>query len=352
MEQEMEKERQPVKEENHEPLIQVVDLKKYYPVKGGIITHTTGYVKAVDGVSFSIMPGETLGLVGESGCGKSTIGRQLVGLEKPTAGTVYYKGRDLSSMDKREMRQIRTNLQMVFQDSYSSLNPRKHIYEILAQPMLYHKISSKETVEKDILKILDMVGLSKNMLGRYPHEFSGGQRQRIGIAKALSLNPEFIVCDEPVSALDVSIQAQILNLLKSLQKELHLTLLFVGHGLGAVNYVSDRIAVMYLGKIVEIGEAKEIFRNPAHPYTQALLDAVPIPDPEEDGLGHGLLQGEIGNNTKPPIGCRFHTRCPYAMEACSGNEPGMQEIVEKTAGGHFTACLISPEKREFRAASS
>lgn len=320
------------------PLIQVENMKKYYPVKGGIINHTTGYVKAVDGVSFVINEGETLGLVGESGCGKSTIGRQLVGLEQPTEGKIIFDGQDLSHLKKDEMRKIRTQLQMVFQDPYSSLNPRKHIYEILSQPMLYHGISTKATVEKDILKILDMVGLSRNVLGRYPHEFSGGQRQRIGIAKALSLNPRFIVCDEPVSALDVSIQAQVLNLLRELQKELSLTLLFVGHGLGAVNYVSHRIAVMYLGKIVEMGEASEIFNHPVHPYTKALLNAVPVPDPEEKERNWELLPGEIGDSVHPPKGCRFHPRCPYATDICSQREPSMQET--DIGSGHLSACPI------------
>ncbi len=343
------------------PLIQVEHLKKYYPIKGGIISHTIGNIHAVDDISFSIREGETLGLVGESGCGKSTIGRQLVGLETPTSGTIYYDGQDLSKLKKKEMSSIRTDLQMVFQDPYSSLNPRKHIYEILAQPMLYHKISTRETIEKDLERILDMVGLPKHILGRYPHEFSGGQRQRIGIAKALSLNPRFIVCDEPVSALDVSIQAQILNLLKSLQQELNLTLLFVGHGLGAVNYVSDRIAVMYLGQIVEIGDAQEIFRHPVHPYTQALIKAVPLPDPEQKNENPDFLQGEIGDSSNPPSGCRFHPRCPYATEACKTQEPELVKVDKRiffeeepnpakreamlAGSDHFTACPVRYAQR-------
>ena len=283
-----------------EPLIRVENLKKYYPIRGGVITHTTGYVHSVDGVSFSIAEGETLGLVGESGCGQSTVGRQLV-----------------------------------FQDPYSSLNPRKHIYEILSQPMLYHGISNKETVHRDVDRLLDMVGLPKHVLGRYPHEFSGGQRQRIGIARALSLNPRFLVCDEPVSALDVSIQAQILNLLRSLQKDLGLTCMFVGHGLGAVNYVSDRIAVMYLGKIVEIGPAQEVFHHPVHPYTRALIDAVPIADPKKREQ-KPLLTGEIGSSTNPPSGCRFHPRCPYATESCRQEVPELCSVFPGSS--HLAAC--------------
>lgn len=256
------------------PLIQVKNLKKYYPVKTGIIPHVTDYVKAVDGVSFSIYEGEILGLVGESGCGKTTIGKLLTGLEKPTEGAILYRGMDILDWTAKEQKKYRTKIQMIFQDPYSSLNPRKHIYEILAAPMLYHGISDKQTVEKDVKELLEMVGMPQSALGRYPHEFSGGQRQRIGIARALSLKPEFIVCDEPVSALDVSVQAQILNLLKSLQNELQLTLLFIGHGLGAVHYVSDRITVMQNGRIVELGDAREVFHHPQQEYTKMLLNSI------------------------------------------------------------------------------
>lgn len=320
------------------PLLEVENVKKYYPVKGGVITHKIGDVKAVDGVSFTMYQGETLGLVGESGCGKSTLGRQIVALERPTAGEIFYRTRDLAAMSYRQLRPIRTKLQMVFQDSYSSLNPRKHIYEILSEPMLYHGIATRATLDRELSRLLDMVGLPSGALGRYPHEFSGGQRQRIGIARAISLRPELLVCDEPVSALDVSIQAQILNLLRDLQRELKLTCLFIGHGLGAVNYVSDRIAVMYLGRIVELAEAQELFSNPVHPYSKALLRAVPIPDPRVREEEIPLLEGEIASNTNPPGGCRFHPRCPYARPACSRTEPELKPLTPEA--GHLVSCPV------------
>lgn len=319
------------------PILQVENVKKYYPIKGGLISHKIAEAKAVDGVSFILHQGETLGLVGESGCGKSTLGRQIVGLEKPTSGQILYEGMDLAKAGPRQMRPIRTQLQMVFQDSYSSLNPRKHIFEILSEPMLYHGITHRAGLEKELKRLLDMVGLPSNALGRYPHEFSGGQRQRICIAKALSLDPKLVVCDEPVSALDVSIQAQILNLLKDLQKELNLTLIFIGHGLAAVNYVSSRIAVMYLGQIVEIADSRELFANPVHPYAGALFQAVPIPNPRRR-QNLGVLQGEIASNIHPPKGCAFHTRCPYACEQCSRIRPKLEPLYPGSS--HLAACPV------------
>lgn len=323
------------------PLLSVENLKKYYPVKGGIIAHTVAHVKAVDGVSFFIKKGETLGLVGESGCGKSTIGRQVVALEKPTSGKVIFNGVVISDMKAGGLHRIRTQLQMVFQDSYSSLNPRKRVFDILAQPMLYHKIVPKNEIDAEVERLMNLVGLPKSSKQRFPHEFSGGQRQRICIAKSLSLKPSLIVCDEPVSALDVSIQAQILNLLRDLQKEFQLTYLFIGHGLGAVNYISDRIAVMYLGKIVEIAQAKELFAHPVHPYTKALCAAVPNPDPDDRGKQF-VLSGEVGMQTvkagssNDNIGCRFCARCPVAQPSCHKTEPKLLPVFPGSS--HFAAC--------------
>lgn len=320
------------------PLIKVKGLKKYYPIRGGIIPHSKGNIFAVDGVDFDILPGETLGLVGESGCGKSTIGRQIVALEKPTDGQILYDGQIINNMSNKDMKKIRTQVQMVFQDTYSSLNPRKRIIDIIAAPMLYHGICTKDTINQEVERLLELVGLPKNSKERYPFEFSGGQRQRIGIARALSFRPRLIVCDEPVSALDVSIQAQILNLLKSLQSELNITYLFIGHGLDAVNYISNRIAVMYLGKIVEIAYSKELFTNPIHPYTIALCNAAPIPNPEKRNRDRIILEGEIPSSSAPPSGCRFHPRCPYATEKCKQTEQHLAPI--SPGSTHLVACEI------------
>ena len=320
------------------PLLSVEGLKKYYTAKSGMFSRSAGVVRAVDGVSFQLFEGETLGLVGESGCGKSTLGRQLVGLEHPTGGQVVYDGHDLGNMSQAQMKPFRTQLQMIFQDSYSSLNPRKHVFEILAEPMLYHGLARRGDVYSHVEKLLDMVGLPKNCLGRYPHEFSGGQRQRIGIARALSLNPRLLVCDEPVSALDVSIQAQILNLLRDLQKELGLTCIFIGHGLGAVNYVSDRIAVMYLGKMVEIADRKELFAHPLHPYSRALFEAVPIADPRKRRKrSEGIVGGETASNVNTPSGCPFHPRCPHCKGECMSGEMELRPAVPGSS--HLTACI-------------
>ncbi len=326
------------------PLLEVKGLKKHYPIQGGMIPHTIGKVYAVDGIDFAIPEGTTLGLVGESGCGKSTVGRQIVGLEHPTEGQVLYRGRVLEELPASEMKKIRTQIQMVFQDPFASLNPRKRIIDIISEPMLYHKLAVKKSVHQEVDRLLELVGLPSASKERYPHEFSGGQKQRIGIARALSLRPKLIVCDEPVSALDVSIQAQVLNLLRSLQRDLGLTYLFIGHGLDAVNYISNRIAVMYLGKIVEIADAKELFANPVHPYTQALCNAAPIPDPGERDRERVIIQGELPSNTVPPAGCRFHPRCPMAVEKCREAEP-ILEAVDRS-GSHMAACRLVKDRSE------
>lgn len=326
---------------NKKPIVVVEGLRKYYPVGNSdtLNSKKKQMVHAVDDVSFEIEEGETLGIVGESGCGKSTIGRQIMALEKPSAGKIIYAGQDITAMSESKLRGIRTEFQMIFQDTNSSLNQRKQIYDILAAPMLYHKIATKENVKQEVERLLDMVGLAKNSLGKFPHEFSGGQRQRIGIARALSLKPRLLVCDEPVSALDVSVQAQILNLLADLQQEMKLTYVFIGHGLGAVRYISTRIAVMYLGKIVEIADAKELFENPLHPYTKALVDASPIPDPDLRNRSRIVISGEIPSPVNPPSGCRYHPRCPYAKEECKKVDMELQVVGNGV--NHLCACPFS-----------
>lgn len=319
-----------------EPLLSLDNLYKHYPVRSGFFGRKTGSLQAVDGVSLDIYPGETLGLVGESGCGKSTIGRTIVGLEQPTGGRVLFAGRDTAQLSADETTRMRSELQIIFQDPYASLNPRKTVYELLAEPLRVHGIVPKSDVSKEVDRLLGLVGLPSASKGRYPHQFSGGQRQRIGIARALSLRPKLVVCDEPVSALDVSIQAQVLNLLKELQRELGLTYLFIAHGLGAVKYISDRIAVMYLGKIVEIGTANEIFRRPKHPYTRALLEAFPVPNPHLRNRARFVLEGDVPSPVDPPRGCRFHTRCPMAQATCQERDP---ELLGEN--GHLSACLFS-----------
>ena len=325
---------------NTEPLLKVEHLKKYYPQNRPIFGRPTSWIRAADDVSLELYPGETLRLVGESGCGKSTLGRMIAGLEAPDSGRIWYKGQELTAKGGRGYSAVRTEIQMVFQDSYSSLNPRKQIFQILSEPMLYHSLADKHTVHKKAEHLMELVGLPLSALDRYPYEFSGGQRQRIGIAKALSLEPKLLICDEPVSALDVSIQAQILNLLKSLQKELDLTCIFIGHGLGAVNYVSRRIAVMYLGKLVETGESSELFEHPVHPYTRTLLGAVPIPDPRkreenwgETSEGTAYEPSSTGAEDK---GCPFKDRCFRKRPECSSAEVPLRPV--RPGSTHLAAC--------------
>ncbi len=318
-------------------LIEVRNLKKYFPGSGGFFFDNTRVVKAVDGVSFDIYEQETLGLVGETGCGKTTVGRTMLHLYVPTAGDILFDGVDLNSLGERELRQTRRRMQMIFQDPYASLNPRMTVGSIVGAPLDVHTDETRKDKRKRVQELLDMVGLNPDFVNRYPHEFSGGQRQRIGIARALALNPDFVVCDEPISSLDVSIQAQVVNLLEDLQLQLGLTYLFIAHDLSMVRHISDRMAVMYLGKIVELADRDEIFLNSLHPYTQALMSAVPVPDPDlAEKKTRVILKGDIPNPSNPPEGCNFNTRCPIAESICFEEEPEYREVEEK----HWVACHL------------
>ena len=319
-------------------LLRVRDLKMHFPIRSGILGHVTGAIKAVDGVSFDIMKGETLGLVGESGCGKTTTGRAVLQLYEPTSGEVSFRGVDLSIQSKDQMRRTRRHMQMIFQDPYASLNPQMRVSEIIARPLRVHGLVNDARQEKEMVAdIMQKVGLNVSFKDRFPHEFSGGQRQRIGIARALATSPDFIVCDEPISALDVSIQAQIINLLEQLREELGLTYLFIAHDLSMVRYLSTRVGVMYLGKMVELSTSDDLYEHPLHPYTKALLSAIPIPDPPlERERQRMLLSGDPPSPANPPAGCRFCTRCPIAVEHCRQVEPEFREA----ATGHWVACHL------------
>jgi oligopeptide transport system ATP-binding protein len=320
------------------PIVQTKNLVKHYPIHGGIFMKQIAAVQALDGVNIDILKGETIGLVGESGCGKSTLGRAILRIEEPTSGQVFFEGKNILEYPPEAMRQLRKQMQIIFQDPFSSLNPRKTISQIIGEPLLVHGVKSRTERDHRVMELLNVVGLRPEHMRRYPYQFSGGQRQRIGVGRALALNPKLIICDEAVSALDVSIQAQVINLLKDLQESFGLTYLFISHDLSVVEYISDRVAVMYLGKLVEIADSRLLYQNPCHPYTQALLSASPVPDPtvKRDRV---ILKGDVPSPIDPPSGCRFHTRCLYAMDICSRQEPEMEPI----AAGHEAACFFAGE---------
>ncbi len=322
-------------ESKNDRLLEVKGLKKYFPITGGLLRKTVGYVKAVDGVDLFIKRAETLGLVGESGCGKSTLGRAILRLIDATEGEITYNGQNILELTKEEMRELRKKMQIIFQDPYASLNPRMTVGDIVGEPMDIFGLAKGREKEERILELLNIVGLDVQHIRRYPHEFSGGQRQRIGIARALAVNPEIIICDEPVSALDVSVRSQVLNLMQELQQKFQLTYLFISHDLSVVKHISDRVCVMYLGKIVEVSEKNELYSNPLHPYTKALLSAIPIPDPEAK-RERIILEGDVPTPINPPTGCRFHTRCQYTMPVCSQQEPILKDIGNE----HFVACHL------------